>query len=80
MKGQHHSRGARGEHVHVRVADLDRAIVFFRDKLGFELVADGRPAGLRAAFLAGCEGPFSVLELEEQLDAAQNGTQPSSPR
>jgi catechol 2,3-dioxygenase len=39
-------------HVHLRVADLDRAIAFYRDALGFNLVADGREAGLSAAFLA----------------------------
>ena len=39
-------------HVHLRVADLDRSIAFYRDGLGFGVVADGRPAGLDAAFLA----------------------------
>jgi catechol 2,3-dioxygenase len=39
-------------HVHLRVADLDRAIAFYRDALGFRLVADGRTAGVDAAFLA----------------------------
>jgi catechol 2,3-dioxygenase len=39
-------------HVHLRVADLDRAIAFYGDALGFRLVADGRPAGVDAAFLA----------------------------
>jgi catechol 2,3-dioxygenase len=39
-------------HVHLKVADLDRAIAFYRDALGFTLVADGRPMGLDAAFLA----------------------------
>jgi catechol 2,3-dioxygenase len=39
-------------HVHLRVADLDRSIAFYRDALGFRLVADGRPAGVDAAFLA----------------------------
>ena len=56
-------------HVHLKVADLDRAIAFYRDGLGLGVVADGRPAGLDAAFLAagdyhhhvglntwGCEG------------------------
>ena len=38
--------------VHLRVADLDRAIAFYRDALGFNLVADGRGAGIDAAFLA----------------------------
>ncbi len=39
-------------HVHLRVADLDRSIAFYRDGLGFNLIADGRPLGLEAAFLA----------------------------
>jgi catechol 2,3-dioxygenase len=39
-------------HIHLRVADLDRSIAFYRDGLGFGLVADGRPFGLDAAFLA----------------------------
>jgi catechol 2,3-dioxygenase len=39
-------------HVHLRVAELDRAIAFYRDGLGFGVVADGRPLGLQAAFLA----------------------------
>jgi catechol 2,3-dioxygenase len=39
-------------HVHLRVADLDRAIAFYRDGLGFTLVGDGRAMGLDAAFLA----------------------------
>jgi catechol 2,3-dioxygenase len=39
-------------HVHLNVADLDRAIAFYRDGLGFGLVADGRSVGIPAAFLA----------------------------
>jgi len=39
-------------HVHLRVADLDRAIAFYRDALGFRLVVDGRTAGVDVAFLA----------------------------
>jgi catechol 2,3-dioxygenase len=39
-------------HIHLRVADLDRSIAFYRDGLGFGVVADGRPLGLEAAFLA----------------------------
>jgi catechol 2,3-dioxygenase len=39
-------------HVHLRVADLDRSLAFYRDALGFELTADGRQSGLDAAFLA----------------------------
>jgi catechol 2,3-dioxygenase len=39
-------------HVHLRVADLDRAIAFYRDALGLSVTADGRSLGLDAAFLA----------------------------
>ena len=39
-------------HVHLRVADLDRAIAFYHDALGFGVTADGRAVGLDAAFLA----------------------------
>ncbi|HVD55811.1 MAG TPA: VOC family protein [Thermoleophilaceae bacterium] len=39
-------------HVHLRVSDLDRAIGFYRDALGLGVTADGREAGLDAAFLA----------------------------
>lgn len=40
--------GARIGHVHLRVADLDRAIEFYRDRLGFDLLT--RSGG--AAFLS----------------------------
>jgi catechol 2,3-dioxygenase len=36
-------------HIHLRVADLDRALVFYRDVLGFELT---QRYGRRAAFLS----------------------------
>jgi catechol 2,3-dioxygenase len=39
-------------HVHLRVADLERSLAFYRDGLGFGVVADGRAIGLDAAFLA----------------------------
>jgi catechol 2,3-dioxygenase len=39
-------------HVHLRVVDIDRSLAFYRDALGFGVVADGRPHGLPAAFLA----------------------------
>jgi catechol 2,3-dioxygenase len=38
-------------HVHLRVSDLDRAIGFYRDALGLGVTADGREAGIDAAFL-----------------------------
>jgi catechol 2,3-dioxygenase len=39
-------------HVHLRVADLDRALVFYRDALGFAVTADARDAGLDMVCLA----------------------------
>jgi catechol 2,3-dioxygenase len=40
-------------HVHLRVADLDRATRFYRDLLGFEVIAYGSDFGLSgASFLA----------------------------
>ena len=43
---------ARVGHVHLRVADLDRALAFYGDALGLGVTADGRAVGLDAAFLA----------------------------
>jgi catechol-2,3-dioxygenase len=39
-------------HVHLRVSDLDRAIAFYRDVLGFEVRLDLRDVGIPAVFLA----------------------------
>ena len=39
-------------HVHLRVSDLDRAIAFYRDVLGFEVPLDLRDVGIPAVFLA----------------------------
>jgi catechol 2,3-dioxygenase len=39
-------------HVHLRVADLDRALAFYRDGLGLAVTADGRRVGVDAVFLA----------------------------
>ncbi len=41
--------GVRVGHIHLKVADLDRAIGFYRDVLGFELT---QRYGARAAFLS----------------------------
>jgi catechol 2,3-dioxygenase len=41
--------GVRIGHVHLKVADLERAIAFYRDLLGFEVT---QRYGLEAAFLA----------------------------
>jgi len=39
-------------HVHLRVADLDRATAFYRDVLGFTVTVYGPDFGLQAVFLA----------------------------
>jgi catechol 2,3-dioxygenase len=39
-------------HVHLRVADLDRALAFYRDALGFGVTVDGRPYGLDMVLVA----------------------------
>jgi catechol 2,3-dioxygenase len=39
-------------HVHLRVADLDRALAFYRDALGFGVTADAREHGLDMVLLA----------------------------
>ncbi len=43
---------ARIGHVHLRVADLERATAFYRDLLGFIVTVYGPAFGLQAAFLA----------------------------
>jgi catechol 2,3-dioxygenase len=39
-------------HVHLRVADLERALGFYRDALGFTVSADARAIGLDMVLLA----------------------------
>ena len=39
-------------HVHLRVADLDRALGFYRDALGFRVSADAREHGLDVVLVA----------------------------
>jgi catechol 2,3-dioxygenase len=58
-------------HVHLKVADLDRAIAFYRDGLGFEL--QGRIDDM-VAFLSGGDGYHHHLGLNT-LDSA--GGQPA---
>ena len=41
--------GARIGHVHLKVADLDRAVRFYRDYLGFDLLADFGTAAFLSA-------------------------------
>lgn len=46
------SSEARIGHVHLRVADLDRATAFYRDILGFAVTIYGPTFGMQAVFLA----------------------------
>jgi catechol 2,3-dioxygenase len=39
-------------HIHLKVSDLERSLAFYRDGLGFGVVADGRTHGIDAVFLA----------------------------
>jgi catechol 2,3-dioxygenase len=39
-------------HVHLRVANLERATAFYRDVLGFAVTADARAVGLQMVLLA----------------------------
>jgi catechol 2,3-dioxygenase len=45
-------QGVRIGHVHLRVAELARAVAFYRDVLGFEVTGDASAAGLPLALLA----------------------------
>jgi catechol 2,3-dioxygenase len=58
-------------HVHLRVADLDRALGFYRDALGFGVSADARPAGLDMVLLAAGDYHHHIgLNAFESADAA----------
>jgi catechol 2,3-dioxygenase len=53
MYGPEFRPGVRIGHVHLRVADLDRATAFYRDVLGFDVTAYGPDFGVPgAAFLS----------------------------
>ena len=50
-------------HVHLKVADLERALKFYRDVLGFELT---QRFGRQAAFLSSLEPTGNLLPKPEQ--------------
>jgi catechol 2,3-dioxygenase len=52
MKAEGIHPAVRIGHVHLKVADLDRALAFYRDALGLGVTADGREHGVEAVFLA----------------------------
>jgi catechol 2,3-dioxygenase len=51
MKQQGFTSTVRIRHVHLWVADLERATAFYRDLLGFRVVVSGPAVGLQASFL-----------------------------
>jgi catechol 2,3-dioxygenase len=52
MPGEAIHPAVRVGHVHLRVADLDRALAFYRDALGLGVTADAREHGLDMVLLA----------------------------
>jgi len=53
-------------HIGLNVTDLDRSLAFYRDVLGFILVAEGKEEGRRYAFLG--DGTALVLTLWQQAE------------
>ena len=58
-------------HIGLNVTDLDRSLAFYRDVLGFALVAEGKEDGRRYAFLG--DGENLLLTLWQQADQAYDG-------
>jgi lactoylglutathione lyase len=55
-------------HIGLNVTDLDRSLVFYRDVLGFEVLAEGKEDGRRYVFLG--DGPSPVVTLWQQAQGA----------
>ncbi|NUP21362.1 MAG: VOC family protein [Streptomyces sp.] len=53
-------------HIGLNVTDLDRSLAFYRDVLGFALIAEGKEEGRRYAFLG--DGTALVLTLWQQAE------------
>lgn len=53
-------------HIGLNVTDLDRSLAFYRDVLGFTLIAEGKEEGRRYAFLG--DGTALVLTLWQQAE------------
>ncbi|MER6982997.1 VOC family protein [Streptomyces carpinensis] len=62
-------------HVGLNVTDLDRSLAFYRDVLGFTLLAEGKEEGRRYAFL-GDGGDQPVLTLWQQAEGAYDAGRP----
>ncbi|WP_329339169.1 VOC family protein [Streptomyces sp. NBC_00663] len=58
-------------HIGLNVTDLDRSLAFYRDVLGFTLIAEGKEEGRRYAFLG--DGSALVLTLWQQAEEAYAG-------
>ncbi|MEU6676050.1 VOC family protein [Streptomyces sp. NPDC046925] len=65
------STAPRTGHIGLNVTDLERSLAFYRDVLGYALLAEGKEEGRRYAFLgeSGQEGGSPVLTLWQQADA-----------
>ncbi|MEV8315502.1 VOC family protein [Streptomyces sp. NPDC059900] len=65
------STAVRTGHIGLNVTDLERSLAFYRDVLGFGLLAEGKEEGRRYAFLGegGQEGGRPVLTLWQQAGA-----------
>jgi catechol 2,3-dioxygenase len=63
MSGGSIPAGARIGHVHLSVSDLDRSIRFYRDLMGFDLVAR---LGDEAAFLSAGVPPHRAEHVGER--------------
>ncbi|MFD9092337.1 VOC family protein [Streptomyces collinus] len=60
-------------HTGLNVTDLDRSLAFYRDVLGFALLAEGKEDDRRFAFL-GDGGDLPVLTLWQQADGGYDGS------
>jgi lactoylglutathione lyase len=62
-------------HIGLNVTDLDRSLAFYRDVLGFALLAEGKEDDRRFAFL-GDGGDAPVLTLWQQAQGSYDGGRP----
>ena len=61
-------------HTGLNVTDLDRSLAFYRDVLGFALLAEGKEDGRRYAFLGEPDGDGGpVLTLWQQAHGSYDG-------
>ncbi|MFF3161631.1 VOC family protein [Streptomyces sp. NPDC003273] len=60
-------------HTGLNVTDLDRSLAFYRDVLGFALLAEGKEDDRRYAFLGEAGGDGPVLTLWQQARGTYDG-------